>query len=469
MPQKFVLLAIVLACLSGGLGAAEQKIGVGEGNQQVATWNRFAEGLLALQQHLVKIEPQKKQVQSGQYGGSMWGDTLYTDTLYHHKKTKQLTAKIRKVKGDRAPYNTLEVYLRDKKGILWRDYTVAYLPGFPNAPYQTLINFHDYNEGLHGIRQFDASGRLIYEQCTGKYFGDAIDLRLEDYEIPDRVSAVGDGLLQEAYRVCFQHLSKDASAYLNPKREIARLSENPASREQVEDPFSATELKIARYTRDLKKRKNDAGLFLKRGQAHFKLRHHEAAIEDFTRALKLDDSLDEAYFGRGMALGRAGEIKKGIADLTVYIERNPTSSLAYTKRGVRHIWAGQLEKARKDLEQAVFLDKTNSEAHDDLGVIYSERKDYKAAVEQFQLAIKYDPRYQKAYHNLAVAYYIMGANDAALKQVDQSLSLSPRNRSSLMLKGTILKDLGRHQEAKAVIETAEFLPKGNWSERFEIR
>jgi tetratricopeptide (TPR) repeat protein len=239
----------------------------------------------------------------------------------------------------------------------------------------------------------------------------------------------------------------------------------------LDQPASQDEmLKIlGEINRRIASNANDAGLYLDRGEARFKLREFNGAIEDFTKAIRLDDRLDNAYFGRGMALGRSGRIDKGITDLTVYIQRHPESSVAYTKRGVRYIWKGDLEKAEKDLSNAVFLDPRNAEAHDDLGVILAQHGNYPSAIVHFQTSIKWDPSYQKAYHNLAMVYYITDQTEKALSAVNQSLKLNPEWRDSLLLKSSILEALGRHGEAKILQEEAEFLPQGNPTEHSAVQ
>ena len=170
-----------------------------------------------------------------------------------------------------------------------------------------------------------------------------------------------------------------------------------------------------------------------------------------------------------MALARNGQIEEGIKDLSYFIKYNPKSSLAYTKRGVRYIWANKLQLAKKDLMFAVKLNNKNSEAHDDLGVLYAQGNNLDDAIKHFSLAIQYDPTYQKAYHNLAMAYILKKRPAQALSAVNKSLILDNDSRNSLLLKSEILSALGRDKESKAIMKKAEFLPEGNWSERFNVQ
>lgn len=245
----------------------------------------------------------------------------------------------------------------------------------------------------------------------------------------------------------------------------------PADLAVLDKPADGQELRarVAALSQRLQATPKDAALYTRRGEAWFRLRELDRAIDDFNRAIALDKNHDEAYFGRGMALGRNGEIEKGIADLGVYIARNPKSSLAYTKRGVRYLWLGDLDRAGADLHQAVALDPRNAEAHDDLGVVYAQRGDYADALRHFSTTVRLDPGYQKAWHNLAMVLHIQGNEKPALEAADRSLHLNPEDRSSLLLKSEILAALGRTAEAKAALEGAELLPEGNWSEQMSIR
>ncbi|MFV1992567.1 MAG: tetratricopeptide repeat protein [Acidiferrobacterales bacterium] len=467
-------ISLGLALVSPALSAEKNKPGVRENTTQVKTWNKFADDLLIVHDHLHEKYDTYSSDASGDYGGSFAKGISYTETSYFDKKNGQILTRVRQQRIKPADtgtghINSVEVYIYDESGSLVRDYLAAYIPGYRNAPIQTLINFHKNIDDLSSFRQFDASGRRIYEQCKGKYFDETVDISLEDYEIPNHAGEIKDFLARESYRACFDGLPVSASNYLNPLNEIIPNKENSLSFLNKTHDYEEVEKQITRYTQALYLSPRNPGLYLKRADAYLLIRDTEKSIDDYTNAIRFDPELDEAYFGRGMAYGRAGEINKAIADLTVYIKRNPESSLAYTKRGVRRIWAGELKAAEIDLKKAVALDPSNSEAHDDLGVLFAQRKALKMAARHFHAAIKHDPSYQKAYHNLAMVYYLDAWNSSALKAINTALALAPNSRNSLLLKSEILKSMGKLNEASKVREIAEFLPKGNWSEQFDIQ
>ena len=213
----------------------------------------------------------------------------------------------------------------------------------------------------------------------------------------------------------------------------------------------------------------NARLYLLRGEALFQKHDFFGAVRDLTYALELDGSINSAWFWRGMAYGRMGKVERGIEDLSIFIQRKPDSSLGYTKRGVRYLWIGDLDKAERDLTKAISLDPRNAEAHDDLGVIFARRGKTRLAIKHFQTTVSLDPSYQKGFHNLAMAYFLSGENEQALLAINKALEIKLETKNSLLLKGTILEAMGQMDDAKSVIEYAEFLPDGNWSERMPVK
>ena len=68
-----------------------------------------------------------------------------------------------------------------------------------------------------------------------------------------------------------------------------------------------------------------------------------------------------------------------------------------------------------------------------------------------------------------MAYILKKRPTQALSAINKSLVLDNNSRNSLMLKSEILSALGREKESEAIMKKAEFLPEGNWSERFSVQ
>lgn len=453
------------ALYAGAVGAVETDRATLKVDQaQVDAWNAFAEALYELHQHRMQQHTIRTTERIGGYGAGYLGEPdFYREVRYYDAESGRMLSRIQWERERPDVIHMIEVLFHDDKGRVERDYLAAYLPHFRNAPVQTLINFHNYEEGLHAFRQFDASGNRIYEQCRGSYFGERVFLSLEEWDLPP--FSDNPGLFDTAtYLACFEHLPLQAEQFLDPLAEIGRARGNGMAGTDVEVDQAVAELNTRIQQAP------SAALYLERGQAYFDLGRFDAAVRDYDQALELNEMLDQAHFWRGMALGRMGRLDEAIAALDAYIARNPMNSVAYTKRGVRHIWNGDLEKAERDLKQAIALDPNNAEAHDDLGVVYAQREAYDRALNHFRKTVSIDPSYQKGHHNQAMVLYLTGRLEPALQSANESQRLAPNDRSTVLLKGQILKAMGREQQAQALFDRAQFMAEDkDWTEQFAVQ
>jgi len=470
MQKIFRIIVISCACLaaSNQLLAKQNLSKMTADQKQVTQWNNFSDELYALHKWQLSKHRIRTTRSSGGYkqGGYLGGKDFYQEVRYIDVETDKLLSVIQWETDNPQQVHSMEVYIYDDAGNLNVDYLVAYLPAFRNAPVQTLINFHSAGDGLNAFRQFDASGELIYEQCSGQHLDGEVDISLEDYELTTPGTESAGLMNSETYLACFGELSAEVGGYISPASLIA--SRNTTATKAV-DSFTATEQKIKQLTEQLEKSKNTAATYVQRGELYFQLGDFDRAIADMGQALALDDELADAWFWRGMAQGRLGLVAKGIEDLSVFIKLRPNSSVGYTKRGVRYIWNGDLKNARVDLQRAVELDANNAEAHDDLGVVLVQAGEVDQATIHFLKSASVDPTYQKAHHNLATVLYLRKEYEPALEAVNRSLALLASSRSSLLLKSEILSSLGNSREALAIREQAEFLPEANWSEQLTMQ
>ena len=418
-------------------------------------WNDFAQALVELTGSLLQTRQATTETRVGGYAGQ---PGFYREQS-HYGRDGRLLARLRWETAQPDNLHSVEVFIRDAEGRALRDYSAEYLPNARRAPYQTLVNLFAYSGELVALRQFDASGELLYEHCTGTHADQEILLALEPWDLPYAPEEGNREALLAAYRTCFDALPATAVDHLDPRTELAAGRQAGVT----------ASVRLADLDRALDAVPDDAGLHAERGLLLFEMRRLDEALVAFDRALTLDPQLDAAHFGRGMALGRLGHIDEGIAALTRFIERNPDSSLGYTKRGVRHLWNGDPTLAEHDFRTALRLDPANAEAHDDLGVILAQRGDLETAEQHFRAAMHLEPDYQKAHHNLALVLHLGGNEEDALEAVDAALRLDPGSRESLLLKGVILDGLGRTDEAAAISARAAALPANDWSERAGVR
>lgn len=203
--------------------AADKQSSLGVNEQQVRAWNVFADSLYKLHTHLVKTYDVRSQERIGGYGGVSGGANFYKEVRIYDTKSERLLSQIRWETAHPDHIHTIEVFIYDESGRLIRDYAAAYMPVFRNAPFQTLINIHYYNQNLHAYRQFDASDALIYEQCKGRLLDQAVNISLDEDQIPVDAASIPDTHIRRSYSACFTALPTTASPYLNPLVEFPEL------------------------------------------------------------------------------------------------------------------------------------------------------------------------------------------------------------------------------------------------------
>ncbi len=181
-------------------------------NQHVRTWNRFAEQVYALHQRLTQSDAIRKQTRLGGYA--------QMPEFYREERFYQGDRLISKVQWENANpelLHTIEVYLHDDQGRVIRDYIAAYLPTYRNAPTQTLISLHRYQDDLHAFRSFDASGYRVIERCTGSLNGQDVNLLLDEDEIAEAEGEPQGIMASAVYQACFGDLPTEAGKYLTPQ------------------------------------------------------------------------------------------------------------------------------------------------------------------------------------------------------------------------------------------------------------
>lgn len=447
--------------------AKERLSSVKEDSKQIKAWNKYSESVYMLHKWLISQHEIRTEESSGGYRkGYLGGPDFYLEVKYINAKNGQVLSQIQWEKENPDTIHNIEIYFYDNDGKVRLDYLAAYLPAFRNAPVQTLINLHAYNDDLHAFRQFDASGELIYEQCSGEHISGEVDISLEDYNLLAPSDENAKMIASEAYIACFGTLPSTVGKYLDPLNNIPASAK--AAQAVDDNTFEFVANKVLNLTRQIEIFPNKANLYLERGKLNVRMLEFDDAVADTSMALEMDESLVEAYFWRGMALGRQKKLDAAIDDLTKYLGHRPNDSRAYTKRGVRYIWKGDLASAEKDLRQAIELDANNAEAHDDLGVIVAQRGELKKAAQHFSTTVSVDPSYAKGHQNLAMTRFMQGEFTPALSAVNRSLALQAENRSALLLKGEILAALGREEEAGQIKAQAVFLSEAGWSERFHV-
>ncbi len=161
-----------------------------------------------------------------------------------------------------------------------------------------------------------------------------------------------------------------------------------------------------------------------------------------------------AAFQKGM---RAFQ-QNNIADLTIAIEKlNKSSEYEAHYHLLRGLLLMHQQSSREALEE--FSASLGDEDTTALALTYSGQilhfaKDHASAEQMLLAAVEADPRLVEPHRLLAAAYYDIGAMDNALKHLAKVIELAPEDMRPWRLRGLILKDFEKYDEAPAPYEGA---------------
>lgn len=211
-PQNYIAVFFILVLV----GYTQQNTfadSMKEDNVHVRKWNKFATDLYEL--HKKQIANKKITIKSKK-GGYANNKDFYLEKEHYDEQGKLLSRIAWEIaKPDNI--HVIEIYIYNDKGDVIRDYSAAFLPVYRNAPVQTLISLHHYNDGLHAFRSFDASGDRILERCEGKYKGKEISFMLDEDELYELIDDENGFMYSKDYKLCFDNLQETLGKYLTPQ------------------------------------------------------------------------------------------------------------------------------------------------------------------------------------------------------------------------------------------------------------
>ena len=185
-----------------------------------ARWTQFAKALENLHEQRIQTLDHVTRESSGGYGGIRANPDFYHEVKYIDPESGNVLAIVQREKQSPNLLHVIELYIYDDRGRLAREYLATYLPGRRETPFQTLITLYAYEDKLKAFRQFDASDDLLFEYCAGEQDGNQVRIAWDELELPDSISEIKDDGIRNAYRQCFQSLSRSAGSYLDPLYEL---------------------------------------------------------------------------------------------------------------------------------------------------------------------------------------------------------------------------------------------------------
>lgn len=202
----------------------------------------------------------------------------------------------------------------------------------------------------------------------------------------------------------------------------------------------------------------------------------------FDSILKENMEALETLIGKGVIgdneLGRkfGEEIGKKLAkDCDLFIEvfveqsRNKDAKeTEYYNMGKNQLNSGEFKMAVSSFSLAISINPKKPEYFNLRGYAFFKMEDYYRAISDFYRAIEINPQFHLAIHNLAYSKYLLGNLDLALVDVDSAIGVNPDYSDSYNLKGLILNDLGKPEEARNSFIQANRLDEKNTDYTYNV-
>ena len=117
--------------------------------------------------------------------------------------------------------------------------------------------------------------------------------------------------------------------------------------------------------------------------------------------------------------------------------------------------SGEDERAEAEFHQEIAQDPDLADTYDQLGALYSRMQRDEDAQKSYREALKRDAKMSSSYEGLAKLYQKQQKSELALKMIDAALRLEPDIQGGHFLRGRILAQLGRQQEARVELAAAQ--------------
>ncbi|XVF13314.1 hypothetical protein REPUB_Repub08aG0198100 [Reevesia pubescens] len=245
------------------------------------------------------------------------------------------------------------------------------------------------------------------------------------------------------------------------------------AREEVKKPEPEPEPEPMEISEE--KEKKDKALKEKEaGNAAYKKKDFEAAIEHYTKAMELDDEDISYITNRAAVYVEMGKYEDCIKDCDKAVERGrelrsdfKMVARALTRKGTALVKMAktskdyepaietfqkaltehrnpdtlkklnEAEKAKKELEQQEYFDPKIADEEREKGNECFKQQKYPEAVKHYTESLRRNPKDPKAYSNRAACYTKLGALPEGLKDAEKCIELDPTFSKGYTRKGAV--------------------------------
>jgi tetratricopeptide (TPR) repeat protein len=171
----------------------------------------------------------------------------------------------------------------------------------------------------------------------------------------------------------------------------------------------------------------EAKKYREEGEAFYKARRYNEAIEAFNHSLQLNPAQPIVHFNLGVVYGDRQQHKEAIKAYREAVRLKADYPLAYFNMGNAYSDTGEYGKAIEAFREASQLDSIAPAAHYNSGVAYIELGRQDEAIKSFKEVVRLRPEHAAAYYNLGIAYGSIGRNKEAVDAFTQALGLREKS------------------------------------------
>lgn len=183
-----------------------------------------------------------------------------------------------------------------------------------------------------------------------------------------------------------------------------------------------------------------------------RLNRHEESANSYRRAIALDPRSAQARFNLGNVLADAGDLDEAVAAFEAAIELDPAYLAAKTNVGNVLLRQERHEEALCRFVDVVAADPAFPRAHYNVGVALQALERFAMAIPAYRRALERDPDNLETWNNLCISLLRDAQPADALAACEQYLERAPANRKPLAYQAAALIELGRRDEAGALLD-----------------
>lgn len=267
--------------------------------------------------------------------------------------------------------------------------------------------------------------------------------------------------------------------------ERKRAAEPEVTKQAEVEPEPEPEpMEVADEEKEVKQRKAEAQKEKEAGNAAYKKKDFDTAIQHYSKALELDDEDVSFLTNRAAVYLEMGKYDDCIKDCDKAVERGRELRADYkmiaralTRKGTamgktaksskdyepvietyqkaltEHRNPDTLkklneaEKAKKELEQQEYFDPNLADEEREKGNEYFKQQKYPEAIKHYTESIKRNPKNPKAYSNRAACYTKLGAMPEGLKDAEKCIELDPTFTKGYTRKGAVQFFMKEYEKA----------------------